>query len=225
MLNKYSKKENWFRVRFSDEVHFDYESEKQLHIIRKSGTRYRWDCIQHRDSSSEKDRKRLHCWTAMSYNFKSDIHFYDVSSNSNEKMTHQIYINFILELVVKLWLKRENDFVLKEDDDSSHDTSKTRNIVKKWKKDHDFKHYFNCASSSDLIIIENCWMSTKQHIQKYSYWDDFSLRQLIVKKWARVSQTFINEKIYEMSQRLQAVIDSKKAITDYWFYVNKIKFQ
>ncbi len=41
MLSKYSKRENWFRVRFSDEVHFDYESERQLHIIRKSGTRYR----------------------------------------------------------------------------------------------------------------------------------------------------------------------------------------
>jgi hypothetical protein len=67
----------------------------------------------------------------MSYNFKSNIHFYDVSSNSNEKMTHQIYINFILELVVKPWLERGDDFVLKEDDDSGHDTGKTRNIVKK----------------------------------------------------------------------------------------------
>jgi transposase len=134
MLNKYSKKENWFRVRFSDEMHFGYEFERQLHIIRKSDTRYLWDCIQHRDSLSEKDRKRLHCWAAMNYNFKSGIHIYDVLNNSNEKMTHQVYINFILEPVVKSWLKRGDDFVLKEDDDSGHDTSKTRNIVKSGRK-------------------------------------------------------------------------------------------
>jgi hypothetical protein len=35
----------------------------------------------------------------VSYSFKSDIHFYDVPDNSNEKMTHQVYINFILEPV------------------------------------------------------------------------------------------------------------------------------
>ena len=34
-------------------------------------------------------------------NFKSDIYFYDVPGNSNGKMTHQVYIDFILELVVK----------------------------------------------------------------------------------------------------------------------------
>lgn len=131
MLAKYLKPKQWNRVRFSDEVHFEYGPEGKLRIIRQLGTRYRWDCIQHRDPPSEKDRKRIHCWAAVGYNFKSDIIFYEVPDNSNEKMTHQVYIDSILESVVKPWLERENDFVLEEDDDSGHDTGRTRNAVRK----------------------------------------------------------------------------------------------
>lgn len=161
MLNRYSKKKDWHRVRFSDEIHFGYRPEGKLRITRQSGTRYQWDCIQHRDSPSEKDQKRLHCWAVVGYNFKSDIYFYEVPSNGNGKMTHDVYISSILKPVIKPWLDRKEDFVLKEDDDSSHDTGKTRNKVKTWKAKHDLKHYFNCAQSPDLSIIENCWQSTK----------------------------------------------------------------
>ncbi len=43
MLVKYPLKENWRRIRFSDEIHFGYGSEDQLRIIRQLGTRYRHD--------------------------------------------------------------------------------------------------------------------------------------------------------------------------------------
>lgn len=56
------------------------------------------------------------------YNFKSDITFYEVPGNSNGKMTHQVYIDSILEPVVKPWLERGDDFVLEEDGDSGHGT-------------------------------------------------------------------------------------------------------
>ena len=58
MLAKYPNSEDWYRVRFSDEIHFGYGPEGQLQIIRQPGMRYRWDCIQHRDPPSKKDRKR-----------------------------------------------------------------------------------------------------------------------------------------------------------------------
>lgn len=47
MLRRHPDPEDWDRVRFSDEVHFGYGPEGQLHIIRQPGTRYRQDCIQH----------------------------------------------------------------------------------------------------------------------------------------------------------------------------------
>lgn len=215
MLAKYPKPEDWYSVRFSDEVHFSRGPEGQLRIIRQPGTRYRWDCIQHRDPPAEKDQKRKHCWAAVGYNFKSDIYFYDVPSNSNGKMTHQVYIDSILEPVVKPWLERGDDFVLEEDGDSGHGTGKTRNIVKKWKADHHLKHYFNCASSPDLAVIENCWQPVKQHVRKYPHWDDDTLEALIREGWSGVSQEFINERVRSMPERLKEVIKAHGAMTGY----------
>ena len=45
-------------------------------------------------------------------------------------MTHQVYIDAILDPVVKPWLERGDDFVLEEDGDSGHGTGKRRNAVK-----------------------------------------------------------------------------------------------
>lgn len=185
-----------------------------MHIIRQSGTRYRWDCIQHRDPPAEKDRKRLHCWAAVGYNFKSDIYFYEVPSNTNGKMTHDVYITSILDPIVKPWLDEKDNFVLKEDDDSGHGTGK-RNKVKTWKEKHGLKIYFNCPQSPDLSVIENCWQPAKQHVRKFPHWDDSSLRELIIEGWGRVSQEFINERVFQMPQRLQAVIDGHGAMTGY----------
>jgi hypothetical protein len=39
---------------------------------------------------------------------------------------------------------------------------------------------------------------------------------LIKDDWARVSQEFINERVCQMPERLQAVIDAKGAMTGYW---------
>lgn len=46
MKAQYPKPEDWYRVWFSDEVHFGYGPEGQLQIIRKPGTRYRFDCLK-----------------------------------------------------------------------------------------------------------------------------------------------------------------------------------
>ena len=133
--------------------------------------------------------------------------------NSNGKMTHQVYINSILEPVVKPWLERGDDFVLEEDGDSGHGTGRTRNPVKKWKEDHRLEHYFNCSSSPDLAPIENSWQPTKQHIKKYSHWDEASLKAFICEGWATFSQEFINERVRSMPQRLKDVISAEGAMT------------
>ena len=90
-------------------------------------------------------------------------------------MTHKVYIDSILEPVVKPWVKRGDNLVLGEDGDPGHGTGKPRNAVKKWKEDHGLEHYFNCASSPDLTPIENCWQPVKQHIRKFSHWDEATL--------------------------------------------------
>ena len=74
--------------------------------------------------SDEKYRKRKHCRAAVIDNFKLDIIIYDVPGNKNSKLTHQVYIDSILEPVVKPWIMAREDFVLEENDDSDHGPSK-----------------------------------------------------------------------------------------------------
>ncbi len=95
-----------------------------------------------------------HCGAAIGYNFKSPIYFYETSSE-NDKLSHEVYINQILEPIVKLWIQSGQDFVLEEDGDSDHGPG-ANNIVRTWKEKNGLEYYFNCATSSDLAPIENC---------------------------------------------------------------------
>ena len=104
--------------------------------------------------------------------------------------------------------------MLEEDGDSGHDFNKS-NIVRTWKEKHGLKHYFNCASSPDLSLIENCWAFSKQHLRKFPHWDDATTKELIVEGWGRVSQAFINEKVDQMPDRLRAVIEGDGQMTGY----------
>ena len=46
-------------------------------------------------------------------------------------MTQQVYIDQILESVVKLWLNTKQEFVLEEDEDSEHESAYNENIVQR----------------------------------------------------------------------------------------------
>ena len=174
MKKRYTKPKDWYRVRFSDEVHFGYGPQGKLRIICKPGERYCPDCIQEEKEPEEKDKKCHHCWAAMGHDFKSDIHFYEVLGNTNGKMSQRVYIDQILQPVVKPWIEAHHDFVLEEDGDSGHGPGKS-NIVRTWKESNGLEFYFNCHSSPDLAPIENCWQPVKQHLHKYPHWDDNTL--------------------------------------------------
>lgn len=208
MLERYPDRENWRRVRFSDEVHWTVGPEGKCRIIRKPGERLCSDCVQHTlDREEEKQNERQHSWAAVGYDFKSSLNFYTTESR-NGKMSLQVYRDQILEPIVKPWLERGEDFVLEEDNDSGHggDDSKRMNIVKAWKKRNNLQHYFNCPGSPDLAPIENCWRPPKQFLQRFSHWDEFETRDLAIEGWEKVSRRFINEQVDSMPQRLRDCI-------------------
>ena len=107
-------------------------------------------------------------------------------------MKLSVYIDQILEPIVKPWLLAKQDFVLEEDRDASHGTGKS-NIVRTWKKDNGLEYFFNCAGSPDLSPIENCWQALKQMLKKYPHWDDATTKGLVYEGWEHVTQKFINE--------------------------------
>lgn len=203
--------ESYENIRYSDEMHAGWGPQYQMHLIRRPGERYCIDCIQYTDEPAEKDRKRQHCWGSAGYEFKSDITFYD-SGNSNGKMTQRVYIDTILEPIVKTWIQRGHDFYLEEDNDSGHGPSPT-NIVRTWKKENNLKFFFNCPESPDLAPIENCWIAPKQELKKVPHWEDSTVRELIYEGWAKLHQPTINEWIHGMPQRLKDVIAADGQMT------------
>lgn len=203
--------ENWRDVLFSDECHFGYGDPGRARVARKSGTRIQPSNLQERKQPEEGEKKRIHCWAAIGYDFKSSLVWYD-PGNRNGKMTQVTYEKEILEPYIKRWITEGREFVLEEDGDSGHGPGKS-NPVRAWKEKHDLKHYFNCPSSPDLSPIENCWLVPKEYVRKYTHWDNETLKELAEEGWKELSQETINRWIDSMPERLQHVIDMKGKMT------------
>ena len=224
-LPRYPNSGDWHNIRFSDECHFGFGPQGKLRIIRKPGQRLCQDCIQEGDPQGddvkENDKRRLHTWAAVGWEFKSPLTYYDVG-NKNGSMTLSSYRDQILEPIVKPWIQdlrrgRCDPFILEEDGDSGHGGSgvKKQNIVQRWKADSGLKHYFNCPYSPDLAPIENCWQAPKQMLRKVPHWDDATMRAIIDEGWEHVTVPLINARVDSMPSRLQAVIDGEGAMTGY----------
>ena len=89
--------------------------------------------------------------TAVGHNFKSDIHIYEVPGNTNGKMSQKLYIDKILEPIVKPWLQAHHDFVLEEDGDSGHGPGKS-NIVRTWKEQNGLESYSTVTILQILLL-------------------------------------------------------------------------
>lgn len=64
MKARYPESEDWYRVRFSNEVHFLVTDLKDNYrSYKKPGTSYCFDCLQQSapPPNEEKDRNRKHC--------------------------------------------------------------------------------------------------------------------------------------------------------------------
>jgi hypothetical protein len=187
MLAKYPEPWQWRKVRFSDEVHLGYGPPGRVWVTRKPGEKNCPNCVQQENVPREEDQKKVHCWGAIGYDYKSELVRYS-TNNSNGKMTLQVYRDDILERHVKHWPK---DAILEEDGDSGHGKS-GNNIVAAWKQAHGLKFYFNCTYSPDLAPIENGWQAPKAYLRMEQHWDDETVMEVATEGWEALSQATIN---------------------------------
>jgi hypothetical protein len=210
MLTKYPTPQHWRNVRFSDEVHFGYGPPGRVWVTRRPGEENCPDCVQQENQPREKDQKKVHCWAAVGYNYKSDLIRYE-TNNSNGKMTLQVYRDDILECYVKHW---PVDAVLEEDGDSGHGKNGD-NIVAAWKRQNNLKFFFNCVHSPDLAPIENAWQAPKAYLRLEQHWDDETVMEVATEGWEALSQATINLWVDTMPDRLRKVIAMEGQMTPF----------
>ncbi|KAK4034025.1 hypothetical protein C8A01DRAFT_49492 [Parachaetomium inaequale] len=157
----------------------------KIRVLRRPWERFCPDCIVEKEAPAEKDLRRLHCWAAVGYDFKSPLVWYDV------------YRDQILEPMVAPWLKAGYSFVLEEDNDSGYSRKKGSNIVTKWKRENSLESYFNCPLSLDFVPIEK----------------DAIVKELAEEGWDALKQESINRWVDQVPQILKSCIDSEGAMT------------
>lgn len=217
MLAERPEPEDWENVRFSDEVHGGFGPQGKRLVTRKPSEYHCSDCIQYKTPAKTKDEKKVHVWAAVGYNFCSNLVFYKVPGNTNGKMSQEVYIQSILEPVVKPWIDRGDDFVLWEDNDSGHGTTE-RSIAQIWKRRNACKAQFNIPSHPDLNIIENCWRWPKTRLKQHAHYSEEDITELMIEGWEEMRsehQDKVNDWIHEMPRRLEAVIDAGGQMSAY----------
>ena len=73
----------------------------KINLELRPGIHYCPDYIKEIHKPSEKNAKHYHYWAAVRHNFKSNIHFYELLGKANSKMSQQMYIEEIFDLVIQ----------------------------------------------------------------------------------------------------------------------------
>lgn len=209
MLIRYPLPSDWYNVRFSDETHCGYGSPGRMYMTRRPCEVNCPDCVQTVHQPKKKDEKRVHYWGCVGYGYKSELYPYD-TNNNNGKMTQKVYI----ELLTKECKDWPEEWVLEEDGDSGHGTSKS-NPVKKWKAQHQLKSYFNCAHSPDLAPIERAWQAPKEELLKYTHWDEATIHRYAQQGWDGLKINTINKWVDQIPDILRAIIRREGQMSGY----------
>jgi hypothetical protein len=241
MLWHYPLPENWKAMRFSDEMHWGISREK-LFPLRKPGVRLCAQCVEVGSEGPEgemeveaEDRaaNREHGWGAVGYGFKSELLLYDTKAQDG-KMSQDVYIQQILTPIIKKWQLRGHDFVLCEEPELGHGSTRTTypwdptqppprnkrdNDVQKWKRENPFNSYYNSHAAPDLtpIGIANCWRApTVERLKELvvpGAVDEKVWRNLTTEGWDAASQEVVDNAVLSMPQRLADCIALEGQLT------------
>lgn len=215
MLEAYPQPHDWRFIRFSGELHFGFGLDGKMRLIPRPGERLCPSCVQQPDAAWTRDVKKVHCWAAIGYGFKSELVFYDESTspNSTGVMSMAEYCDRVLEKAVKPWIQSLGPmaFVLEEDIELfAHGSGSKVNLAQQWKEVNGLRYYFNCGDSPDLGPLDSLWPPKKEwKTEPLKDWDDETLRQKVREAWAELDQERVNMWVEFMPQRLRQVGESE----------------
>jgi hypothetical protein len=141
------------------------------------------------------------------------LEFYETHSK-NGKMTKELYLKQILKGTVKKWKEKGEDFVLEEDRDSGHGTSKKRRKdgtfacpVARWKEENGVESFFNAPASPDLSPIENAWGYEKHDLRQQDQLQYEHFKAEIMRVWWSIPEQLIENLILGRRDGMKARIE------------------
>jgi transposase len=125
-------------------------------------------------------------------------------------MTMPQYLTKIFKpYIEKAWQEAKDahhSFILLEDNDGSHGTMTTDNIVARYKRLIRIKWYANSPKSPDLNIIENVWRILKQRLKQRLRYEQAPtidrVKEIILEIWDGIDQEEINKLVDQVPQRI-----------------------
>lgn len=139
------------------------------------------------------------------------------SSKVAGNMTMEQYLTKIFRPhIEKAWQEAKDQhkaFILLEDNDGSHGTKTTTNIVARYKVKIGIPWIANAARSPDLNIIENVWRILKQRLKQALRFekglDIAGVQRLITRIWDDIDQSEINKLVDTMPERIHECLRRK----------------
>lgn len=102
--------------------------------------------------------------------------------------------------------------ILQEDNDSSHDTRSTDNIVRHYKTVNWIETLLHPPQSSDLNPSEGIWNVLKQRVIRRRCSNVRDLKRVSLKEWNKITMNEIRDRIAEMSERCEKIVIDEKPI-------------
>jgi hypothetical protein len=138
-------------------------------------------------------------------------------------MTMPQYLTKIFKpYIEKAWQQAKDQrkqFILLEDNDGSHGTKTSTNIVARYKALIKIPWYPNSPKSPDLNIIENVWRILKQRLKQRLIHEQAPtvdrVKEIILQIWEEIDQKEINALVDSMPERIEQCI-SRKGLNTQW---------
>lgn len=195
------RRDDWYGVRFGDEVHISRTASGALRLLPPPGTRPCTACLAAVAGRGEPAAATFHVWASVGHGHKSALHFYEGTNQTGSKLNQETYMA-ILEAKVKSDMAACPWLVLAEDGDHAH----TGHRCTKYKKDNNIRVFEWCAKSPDLSVVRGAWESVEEMLGRLVCEDDEAAKRAIEDMWASVRQEIVDRFVEGMPERLYEVI-------------------